>query len=299
MKKNKIYPREGTAALIEGNEDGSLNTDAQKLPSALDNFTEIARRLGGKKLALFLDYDGTLAPVVDRPEDAQLSGGMENLLKKLASLCRVAIISGRDLSDVRNRVGLKNLIYAGSHGFDIAGPKGLRMQLEQGKKCLPALDEAEQKLRQGLKKIPGAQVERKGFAIAVHYRNMAADKIPQVGKIVDEILAASSQLQRNWGKKIIELQPDVEWDKGQALLWLMKNLDWDHPDVLPLYLGDDRTDEDAFAVLRDRGIGILVGWHGEKTAAKFGLKDVPAVQHFLHHLIEILEEDGGSLRSSP
>lgn len=277
--------------LQTGNEGVPRNSDTDKLPSALEHFEEITRRLDGKKLALFLDYDGTLTPIADHPEDAQLSGQMRDLLKKLASLYRMAIISGRDIADVRKLVGLENLIYAGSHGFDIAGPNGLKMQQEQGEKCFPALDEAGQKLRLLLEKISGAQVERKRFAIAVHYRNVASDQVPQVGKIVDEVLAASSQLQRDLGKKVIELRPDIDWDKGKALMWLMKELDWAHPDVLPLYLGDDITDEDAFAVLRNRGIGILVGRHGEKTAAEFGLKNVPEVQQFLHQLIEILEEN--------
>src|ERR1700745_4370152 len=97
------------------------------IPSALENVHEIAR--SGKQLAVFLDYDGTLTPIVRHPEDAWLSDSMQQTLRSLAARMPVAILSGRDLDDVRGRVLVDGIVYAGSHGFDIAGAGGLPREI--------------------------------------------------------------------------------------------------------------------------------------------------------------------------
>src|SRR5713101_3770575 len=140
------------------------------IPSALDRLDKIVAPPRGKRFAVFLDYDGTLTPIVDHPEDAWLSDSMRQVLRELAARVPVAILSGRDLDDVRRRVDLDGIVYAGSHGFDIAGPRGLRKQVAT--ECLPKLDIAEKELHEALDGIPGARVERKHFSIAVHYRNV-------------------------------------------------------------------------------------------------------------------------------
>ena len=109
------------------------------IPSGLKHVQEIAR--SGDRLAVFLDYDGTLTPIVSHPEDAWLSDSMRQTLRSLAARLPVAILSGRDLDDVRGRVYVDGIAYAGSHGFDIAGAGGLRRQL--GTACLAVLDRAE------------------------------------------------------------------------------------------------------------------------------------------------------------
>src|SRR5438045_9728386 len=138
------------------------------IPSALEHVQEIARR--GDRLAVFLDYDGTLTPIVSHPQDAWLSDSMRQTLQSLAARVPVAILSGRDLDDVRGRVLVDGIVYAGSHGFDIAGAGGLRREL--GGAYLPMLDEAETELREALDEIPGAQLERKHFSVAAHYRHV-------------------------------------------------------------------------------------------------------------------------------
>ena len=231
----------------------------EKIPLALEHLDEIFQQAQGKEVAVFLDYDGTLTPIVPRPEDAVLAPEMRQHLKELAAQCFVAVISGRDLKDVQNLVGLQNLYYAGSHGFDIDGPKGEHLEHQSGKPFLPALDRAETSLRDRLEeKIPGVQVERKKFSIAVHYRRAAEGNVREVEGVVDQVLAEGSGLRKTSGKKIFELQPDIDWHKGKALLWLLEQLGMNRTTVLPFYLGDDVTDEDAFKVLTDRGIGIAV-----------------------------------------
>src|SRR5262245_65261350 len=131
------------------------------MQSALENIHTIARR--DDRLAVFLDYDGTLTPIVSRPEDAWLPDAMRQTLRSLAARLPVAILSGRDLDDVRGRVHVDGIVYAGSHGFDIAGAGGLRREL--GPAYLPVLDAAETDLRGMLDEIPGAQVERTHLSV--------------------------------------------------------------------------------------------------------------------------------------
>ena len=254
--------------------------------NALDHRTAIWHRLEDCTPALFVDYDGTLTPIVAQPEDAKLDEGMRSHLQALSRHCKVAIVSGRDLQDVQHMVGLDNLYYAGSHGFDIAGPGGLHMQQQDAQASLPDLDRAEDQLRQKLQHMQGVRVERKRFAIAIHYRNatVPADTIETE---VDEVLAAVPTLRKKSGKKIYELQPDVNWDKGHAIRWLMDRLNLTTPRVVPLYLGDDTTDEDAFSALADIGITIRVGDEAY-TQAQYLLPNTDAVNDFFEALLQYL-----------
>ena len=109
------------------------------IPSALDCVQEIAGH--SDRLGVFLDYDGTLTPIISHPQDAWLTDSMRQTLRELAGSLPVAVLSGRDLHDVRRRVDIDGIVYAGSHGFDIAGAGGLRRQL--GAAYLPVLAMAE------------------------------------------------------------------------------------------------------------------------------------------------------------
>jgi trehalose 6-phosphate phosphatase len=275
--------------LTAGNDNPSSEARKEVLPSALDRMGEIIRHLGGKRVAVFLDYDGTLTPIVDRPDQALLSHDMRQTVRDLAEQCTVAVISGRDLGDVQGLVGIDTIYYAGSHGFDIAGPKGKRMEYQRGTDFLPVLDRAERELYGRLDKITGALVERKKFSIAVHYRNVEPKNFRAVEETVDKVLADFPKLRKSSGKKVYELQPRIDWHKGNALLWLLQTLRMDEPEVLPLYIGDDATDEDAFKVLGNRGIGIVVAKGPRPTAARYFLEDPNAVQRFLKVLTTALK----------
>jgi trehalose 6-phosphate phosphatase len=260
------------------------------LPNAFDRRREIGSRLAGRRPALFLDYDGTLTPIVARPELAVLSDAMRAVVRRLAERCTTAIVSGRDRADVERLVGLEGLVYAGSHGFDIAGPGGLRKEHERAAEFLPALDRAEAWLRRELARVDGALVERKKFAIAVHYRLVVDDEVQRVDRAVEVTADDIPELRRTAGKKVFELRPRIEWDKGKAVLWLLAALGLDHQNVLPFYLGDDDTDEDAFVALAERGIGILVAEAPRATAAHYVLADTGEVARFLGALAAMLEE---------
>jgi trehalose-phosphatase len=252
--------------------------------SALQHIQEIAPR--GQRLAVFLDYDGTLTPIVSHPEKALLSDSMRQAVQVLAMQASVAILSGRDLDDVRQRVNIVAIVYAGSHGFDIAGPRGLRKEVAT--EFLPTLDMAEKELGKELAGIAGARVERKRFSVAAHYRKVSESDFPKVERAVSEVAARYRDLRRMEGKKVYELLPDIDWDKGKAVLWLSETLGLERAKVRPIYIGDDRTDEDAFRALGQCGVGILVGEQSRPTTASYSLKNPTEVERFLRELVATL-----------
>jgi trehalose 6-phosphate phosphatase len=265
---------------------GDVET-AKTLPSALDEFERISRRAGGKQIAVFLDYDGTLSPIAETPDKAVMQEDMRASVIELSRHCPVGIISGRDLEDVRDKVRIDSIVYAGSHGFDIAGPSGLQVENQIGLEFLPVLDRAEKELSRELSSIQGVLVERKKFAIAVHYRLVDFGMVETVERVVDEVAAVYKDLRKAYGKKIFEFQPDIDWHKGKALLALLGTLKLDREDVLPFYIGDDVTDEDAFRGLKGRGIGIVVRDRAYETAADYSLKHPDEVREFLLKLITL------------
>jgi trehalose-phosphatase len=252
------------------------------LPSALEHVEEIVGA-SDRSLAIFLDYDGTLTPIVSRPDQAVLMDSTRAVLRKLAAKMPVAILSGRELEDVRKRVAIDEIVYAGSHGFDIAGPCGLRRQ--EATEFLPALDAAEKELRKKLGGIAGALVERKHFSIAAHYRNVNEIDFPRLPRAVNEVAGRHRELRKMEGKKVYELLPDIGWDKGKAVLWLLKTVGSEHAKIRPIYIGDDRTDENAFRALAERGIGILVSEEPRSTAASYSLRNPAEVERFLRELV--------------
>jgi alpha,alpha-trehalase len=257
------------------------------LPSAMERMDRVGAWLRERRAAVFLDYDGTLTPIVPDPDAALLSEGTQRAIRRLAALCTVGVISGRDLDDVRAKVGLDELAYAGSHGFDLVGPGGLRAQ--KGTEHLPSLDAAEAELRDRLGG-PGVAVERKRFAIAVHFRG-APEREEEVRGAVESIAPGYPDLRVTGGKMIFELRPAIEWDKGRALLWLLEVLGADGEDALPMYLGDDVTDEDAFEALEGRGVGLVVRGEDDArpTGAALAFADPDEVRAFLEALAEAIE----------
>jgi trehalose-phosphatase len=260
------------------------------IPSALAHLDAILARVRRRDPAVFLDFDGTLAAIVDHPERAAIDAAMRDAVARLARLCPVAIISGRDLEDVTRRVGIDGICYAGSHGFDIAGPNGLHHQHPRGIDALPALDAAERELRAALGDVPGVLVERKRFSLAVHYRLARTADIPVAEHAVAAALRRHGRLRGGHGKRVLELQPDVDWHKGAAVLWLLATLGLARPGILPICIGDDTTDEDAFKALKRSGIGIVVAEHARPSAAHYRVHDPGEVRRFLTALAAALEQ---------
>lgn len=258
------------------------------LPSVWQCEDQIQRHLAQKKPVVFLDYDGTLTPIVEDHTKAFLSQDMRAAVARLGKCCTVAIVSGRDLEMLRSLVKLDSVYYAGSHGFEIAGPRGTGESLEKGVEFLPELGAAEQALRGRLAGIDGHAVERKRFSVAVHYRRVAGDDLGKLESIVARALAEHPRLRRGYGKKVFELRPDIDWNKGRAVLWLLERLGLDGPEAVPVYVGDDITDEDAFRALAGRGVTIAVRDGGTRqSAADYAVNGTRELERLLDLLAAI------------
>lgn len=270
----------------------------ESLPDALDVWDEaITPSLQGRRLAVFLDYDGTLTPIVERPEDAVLDDAMRERVRTLAATSLLALVSGRDVGFVIEQVSVPEALYLGSHGFDMVAPAGMELSQDRAgefERFLEPLAQAESRLGAALEAVPGARIERKKYAVAVHYRQVAEQDVPAVEAAVDMELASQPLLRKTGGKKVFELRPDLDWDKGRALAWVLGLLGMAGDDVAPVYIGDDLTDEDAFAVVRSAGLAIVVGDGDRKTLARFRVADTAAVGEVLERLAHHTKEGHGS-----
>ncbi|KAF5480825.1 hypothetical protein F2P56_001538 [Juglans regia] len=266
-------------------------------PSALDMFEQIIDASKGKQIVMFLDYDGTLSPIVDDPDKAFMSDAMRQTVRKLAGCFPTAIVSGRCRDKVYSFVRLAELYYAGSHGMDIKGPakgskykKGSRAVLFQpASEFLPMIDEVYKHLVEKTKSTPGAKVENNKFCVSVHFRRVEEKKWNELFQQVKSVLKEYPELRLTQGRKVLEIRPTIKWDKGKALEFLLESLGFANcSDVFPVYIGDDRTDEDAFKILREKGqgFGILVSKFPKETCASYSLQEPDEVRDFLQRLVQ-------------
>ncbi|MBS9522990.1 trehalose-phosphatase [Litoribacter alkaliphilus] len=259
---------------------------SKELPSAIERIDDFKKAFQEKKPLIFLDFDGTLSPIVANHEDAEISAEMKKTVQELSQKYQVAIISGRGLEDVKDKAGIADIYYAGSHGFEISGPANFHEENDEAQEVLPAFDELEPKLKSALEDLKGVRFERKKFTLAVHYRKLKEERETEFLKMVKDCLKDFPRLNMGEGKKVVEIKPNIDWHKGKAVGFLMNKLTKDSGEMLPVFLGDDLTDEDAFQELKKEGMGILVGDHGKKSHADYSLKSVDEVQEFLQKLIK-------------
>jgi trehalose 6-phosphate phosphatase len=246
------------------------------------------------RILLLLDYDGTLTPIVQRPELADLPHSVRRLLEVLVRQRRLtlAIISGRALVDIRDKVGIGNIFYAGNHGLEIEGP-GISFVSPLAGEFKPVLRRLYRELSRALGAIKGVLVEDKGLTLSVHYRQVAGDKSKEVKDIFERITgnaAGSGRIRITSGKKVYEIRPAVAWDKGKAVRVLIEKCGGGEQkgEPLPVYIGDDLTDEDAFRVIENYGSGIsvFVGEGDSPSSARYFLQSTDEVARFLGLLLE-------------
>lgn len=234
-----------------------------------------------ERVLLMLDFDGTLAPIVARPEDAQMPTATQAALEALARLPAVtlAFVSGRAVSDVRRRVGIARAHYFGSHG---------RQRIKPGAACIEvdtvgaaAVDEVCKKLAAALAGIPGFAVENKQVSAAAHYRNVAPRLHERVASTVRGVLEERPNLQVSAGKMVFDITPLDGMDKGVAATRLL--VEEGGP---AFYFGDDTTDESAFAALRDDAVTVFVGPCDANSAARYCVNDCDAVGRALKLILD-------------
>lgn len=230
-------------------------------------------------ILLLLDYDGTLVPIQASPEQAKLPASTKSLLETLSCHRRVtvAVLSGRSLNELRRLVGLRTLIYVGNHGLEM-WRDGRYTEVTVSKSFREAVACIRSRLARLVADVPGACVEDKRLSVSLHYRLVPKNQVAHLkakfrGEVLPLIRAAELAVLR--GKKVIEVRPDLHWSKGHTTLRLVKRMR--HRPLLPIYIGDDRTDEDAFAVLTG-GITIRVGALRQSKAHYYvrGVKEVLA-----------------------
>ncbi len=262
------------------------------LADALESYGEIATLVSTRKPIVLLDFDGTLSEIVNDPSAATLVSGAVDVLQSLAARCPVAVLSGRGLADIKARVGVSGLWYGGSHGVELVSPEGRTYQNEHATAATDSLEAAKSELDTQLAGIDGVYLEDKHFAVAVHYRNVAPEKVDAITSAVRRV-GQRKDLRVTSGRKVIELRPNVDWHKGKALDWIIEQIG--EPGLrIPIYMGDDTTDEDAFDALRQKGIGIAVRQadsDDRRSSARYSLADPHAVREFLDTLNNQLAEE--------
>ncbi|XP_056158925.1 trehalose-phosphate phosphatase A isoform X1 [Syzygium oleosum] len=316
----KMITKDINNDVVADEADVAYQTWMLKYPSALLSFEQFANYAKGKRIVLFLDYDGTLSPIVENPDRAYMSESMRAAVRKAAKCFPTAIISGRSRDKVFEFVGLTELYYAGSHGMDIMGPVrpsstddhpnsirstdkqvsdsfdlssahhlGKEVNLFQpASEFLTMIAKVFASLVETTEEIDSVKVENNKFCVSVHYRKVDEKNWKEVAARVNGILKKYPQLRLTHGRKVLEVRPVINWDKGKAVMFLLESLGLSKcEDVLPIYIGDDRTDEDAFKVLREenRGHGILVSSVPKESSAYYSLRDPSEVMEFLNSLV--------------
>ncbi|MBI3317282.1 MAG: trehalose-phosphatase [Candidatus Omnitrophica bacterium] len=258
-----------------------------------DEWDEVRPDLRDRDILLFLDYDGTLTPIKERPEMAKLHSEVRNILRALARQedVQIAIISGRSLSNLEKLIRIPGLTYVGNHGLELHGPK-IRHVHPSAQESKLLLHKIAMRLKKAFGPLPGIIVENKIFTLSVHYRQLDPNKIDFAKRLLfKEIghLLGKSQIVFKEGKMVWELRPAVEWDKGKTVLWLFARvLTRARGRVWPVYVGDDLTDEDAFRVLKGKGLAVKVTQDSrEATEAPYYLESAGEVLEFLKRIYQM------------
>ena len=240
-------------------------------------------------MLLVSDFDGTLAPIVDRPDQAALPAETKDTLLQLGIRDKylLGIVSGRSLGDVCSRIDIPGLTYSGNHGLEIKGP-GIDFVHPEAEALRQTLQEVDLRLRQELAEIPGVITEQKGLTLSVHYRLTPDGLVEDVHTRFAAAMAPllePGKLKLTRGKKVLEVRPGLDWNKGKAITKLQEV----YPDTsLTVFFGDDLTDEDGFAVVQGRGgLAVFVGPAREPTCALHRLDSPEEVAQTLRLMLEL------------
>lgn len=265
----------------------------------LTAWPSVMQRIKLAKHVLFLtDFDGTLTPIVARPELANLTTRMRLLLQELRQTnnMTLGVISGRALDDIKNKVDVTGIIYAANHGLEIEGP-GINFINPLADEIKPIIKVVGYMLKKSLETVRGVFVEDKGLTLTVHYRLAEDDQTENVKNTIDRVVGgvqASGKVKITDGKKVYEVRPGVDWNKGKVIRLLLKKYGRGgyRSGLMVVFLGDDRTDEDGFEVIEKygNGLSIFVGEPNTDTSARFYLNSPAEVEVFLSRLLESVSQ---------
>lgn len=250
-------------------------------------------KLKNKFLFIFLDFDGTIVPIADTPDKVTLPEEVRALLRGITNSrqARLAFISGRRIEDIKNKIGLKNAIYSGNHGLQIEGPK-IKFEPVVSPGFRKVLEKIKEDLKAKTSFLKGILIEDKGLSLSLHYRLVDEKQISKVKTIFHETVIqplVKNKIKVKYGKMMLEVRTPVDWDKGKVVLWLLARQVFVSKamPVLPIYIGDDLTDEDAFKALNKKGLTIFVG-EPKESYAQYYLRSPGEVVNFMKRLSLIL-----------
>lgn len=240
-------------------------------------------------IALFLDFDGTLVGITDRPEQCVLPASLRSVITALSEhpRCTVAIVSGRPVSELRSLIAIPKIHLAGNHGLFIEGP-GYRYAHPGIAPAKPLIDAIGKRLVERMKNMPGVWIEAKPASCALHYRQATRNAARRARSLLSKIVQeddVEKKLRVMQGKKVLEILPAIAWDKGEAVLWLLRKFGGER---YPVYIGDDTTDEDAFRVLSGSGLTIRIG-RSAGTAAGYFIRSHDDVRGILAGILSYLD----------
>lgn len=255
--------------------------------AGLPGLGSLAARLleARRPLAVLLDFDGTLARICDRPEDARPDPAALAALDRLSDDIPVALVSGRGLDDLQSLIAIPRATYFGSHGQEARFPGGRTLKPfgESGAELAPL----RVRIAAVARNFPGTWIEEKPQALVVHYRNLRDHgQFPDLRRRIRSLAGEHPELSMMAGRKVFEFVPAAAPGKGGAVEWYLERLDPDGgADRLPVYFGDDVSDEGAFAAVGARGVGVLVARRARPTAAGYRLSSVNEVAAALTLLV--------------
>jgi len=271
----------------KGLKDGSVG----KAKYLFSEWDRIKKSIEQDFIYLFLDYDGTLAPIVRDPAKAFMP---KRTGRVLSGLCRmpgikIAVVSGRALGEVARFVGLREITYVGNHGFEIRSP-AFRFDKPVPGGYKKALERIKNEINKRFSGIEGVGIDDKKISLSIHYRCAAKKDVLRIKSALRDMLnepVLKGMVRKRNAKMAVEVVPPMDWNKGKAVLWLLarerSRETTKRRKVVPVYIGDDATDEDAFRAIGRKGITVLVG-KNKKTASRYFLKNTNEVIEFMRRI---------------
>jgi trehalose-phosphatase len=255
----------------------------------LSAWTEVSGRLkAAPHVLVLLDFDGTLVPIVERPSLAWLSEDGRRLLEQLRDLGRVdvGVVSGREIGDLLFRVAVEKIWYVGNHGFEFRLPSGEGVHFYEPEDTAP-LKAVFEEIARATSGIPGVLLEPKGPVLAVHYRLVDPSRVHDVERAFSEAtMRHQSRLQVGHGKAVFEARIRSHYSKGSAVRLIRR---CSPSGSVPIYFGDDKTDQYAFREVRGTGMSVMVG-NPALAEADYSLRDSAEVLAVLARIHDVLRQ---------